>query len=329
MTLRWASWQSGARLPRSRSLPRRAFWPTGATARRTATVGLALVLGAAALGLVLLSRDDADPSRIPVLAYHGVTTDSAVVEGAADQRFFDVRLPAFREQMRYLDEAGYETITPTQYKKWVYGEEVSLPSKPILITFDDGQTSAQLATPILEHYGFSATMYVASGFADGDFGGPNGEDDWYLSWDELEGMRSTGAWDMQFHAGPSGHAFVRDAGDPTCHRFYPCRLGDDELTHQARVKSDVAQGLGAMRSVLDLPAGWRGSTFAVPWDDAAQSRTTTDPWLAAYFASQFPVVFVQDSYVGNVNHQRYRFEVHNPHDLTRFESGLSSARFAG
>jgi hypothetical protein len=86
---------------------------------------LAFVLGAAALGLVLLSRDDdADPSRIPVLAYHGITTDSAVVEGAADQRFFDVRLPAFREQMRYLDDAGYDTITPTQYKKWVYGEEV-------------------------------------------------------------------------------------------------------------------------------------------------------------------------------------------------------------
>lgn len=331
MTLRWASRQSGARLPRSRSLPRRAFWPTRATTRRTAlllAVGLALVLGAVVLGLVLLSRDDADPSRIPVLAYHGITTDSAVVEGAADQRFFDVRLPAFREQMRYLDDAGYETITPTQYKKWVYGEDVSLPSKPILITFDDGQTSAQLATPVLEHYGFSATMFVASGFADGDFGGPNGEDDWYLGWDELKGMRSTGAWVMQFHAGPSGHAFVRDADDPTCHRFYPCRFGEDDATYQARVKSDVAQGLGAMRSVFDLPTDWRSTTFAVPWDDAAQSGTTTEPWLAAYFASQFPVVFVQEKYAGNVNHQRYRFEVHNPHDLTRFESGLSSTRFA-
>ncbi len=332
MTLRWASWQSDVRLPRSRSLPRQAFWPTGAATRRTArllAVGLALVLGAAVLGLVLLSHDDADPSQIPVLAYHGITTDSAVVEGAADQRFFDVRLPAFREQMRYLDDAGYDTITPTQYKKWVYGEEVSLPSKPILITFDDGQTSAQLATPVLEQYGFGATMYVASGFANGDFGGPNGEDDWYLSWDELEGMSSTGAWFMQFHAGPSGHAFVRDPEEPTCHRFYPCRFGEDEATYKARVKSDVAQGLGAMRSAFDLPAGWQGATFAVPWDDAAQSKTTTEPWLAAYFASQFPVVFVQENHAGNVNHQRYRFEVHNPHDLTQFESGLSSTRFAG
>ena len=141
MTIHWASWQSGIRLPRSRSLPRQTFWPTGVTTRQSSfiAVGLALVLGAAVLGLVLLSRDDAGPSQIPVLAYHGITTDAAVVEGEGDQRFFDVRLPAFREQMRYLDDAGYETITPTQYKKWVYGEEVSLPSRPILITFDDGR----------------------------------------------------------------------------------------------------------------------------------------------------------------------------------------------
>ena len=76
-----------------------------------------------------------------------------------------------------------------------------------------------------------------------------------------------------------------------------------------------------MRSAFDLPAGWQGATFAVPWDDAAQSKTTTEPWLAAYFASQFPVVFVQENHAGNVNHQRYRFDVHNPHDLTQFESG--------
>ena len=210
----------------------------------------------------------------------------------------------------------------------MYDEEVSLPDKPILNTFDDGQSSAQLATRVLKQYGFVAAMYVASGFADGDFGGPNGEEGWYTTWDQLEAMRSTGTWVMQFHAGPLGHAFIRDPEFPDCHRFYPCRFGEDDATYEERVKSDVAQGLGAMRSVFDLPAGWRGPTFAVPWDDAAASKTTAEPWLAAYFASQFPVVFVQESYEGDVDNQRYRFEVHNPDDLERFRSGLSSSRFA-
>jgi hypothetical protein len=290
--------------------------------------GLALVLGAVALGLSLGSGAESTPSRIPVIAYHGVTTDPTVVQGAAAVRFFEVRLRELKAQMKYLHDAGYHTITPTQYLKWLSRRRVSLPDKPILITFDDGQTSTQLATPVLKRYGFTAVMYVVSGFADGKFGGPHGEKGWYLTWDQLKAMRASGAWVVQFHAGPRGHAFVRNPRFPDCHHYYPCRFGQDDATYQARVKSDVAQGLGAMRSAFGLAAGWRGATFAVPWDDAARSATTVEPWVSAYFASQFPVVFVEDSYRGPANHQRYRFEVHNPYDLARFEAGLSSPRFA-
>lgn len=280
-----------------------------------------LTVAAAAFALAFMFRDHSDPHRIPVLSYHGLTTDSTVVQGAADQRFFDVRLSAFNEQMRYLRDAGYRSITAEEYKQWVYGEDVSLPEKPILITFDDGQTSTQLATPVLEENGLAATMHVASGFADGDFGGPHGERGWYLTWDQLKAMRSTGLWEMQFHAGPKGHMYVRNPTYPKCHEFYACRFGEDDATYEARVKSDVAQGLGALRSTFDLPAGWRGSTFAAPWHGAAEG------WLPDYFASQFPVVFVEDSYAGDVNNQRYRFEVHNPYDLERFKAGLDSSRF--
>jgi rhodanese-related sulfurtransferase len=289
---------------------------------------LALLVGASVLVVALRSSSDDEPDSIPVLAYHGVTTDAEVVEGADDQRFFDVRLAAFEEQMRHLDDAGYRTVTPDQYAQWVDGDEVALPDKPVLITFDDGQTSAQLATPALEEHGFEAVMYVVSGFADGAFGGPDGEPGWYLTWDELVPMAEEGPWIMQFHAGPRGHAYIDDAAFPDCHRFYPCRFGEDDATYQERVKSDVAQGLGAMRTAFGLPDDWRGSTFAVPWDDAAMYEGTAEPWLAAYFADQFPVVFVQDSYDGGDDNQRFRFEVHNPQDLDEFRDGLDSPDFA-
>ena len=140
-------------------------------------------------------------------------------------------------------------------------------------------------------------------------------------------MRAGGHWIMQFHAGPMGHAYIDDPAFSTCHRYYPCRYGQDDATYEARVKSDVAQGLGAMRSIFDLPDHWHGSTFAVPWDDAGSSETAGS-WVSAYLADQFPVVFVQDSYTGDVDNQRYRFEIHNPFDLDRFESGLESPNFA-
>ena len=265
-----------------------------------------------------------------MLAYHGITRDRSVVFGAADPRFFAVRLPQFRAQMEYLYDSGYRTISPDQYEAWVSGDEVELPDKPVLITFDDGESSTQLATPVLEQYGFVAVMYVVSGFADGAFGGPNGEAGWYLTWDELDEMEAAGSWVMQFHAGPMGHAFIRTPDFPDCHRYYPCRFGEDDETYQARVESDVAQGLGAIRTSFGLPDDWQSPTFAVPWDDAAgpKSPGTPEPWLGVYFATQFDVVFLQRSYVGAVNNQRYRFELHNPDDLEAFEAGLSSRRFA-
>jgi peptidoglycan/xylan/chitin deacetylase (PgdA/CDA1 family) len=82
---------------------------------------------------------------------------------SSDPRFFDVRLSAFREQMEYLREAGYRSITPEQYERWLYGEDVSLPAKPIFISFDNGQNSLHLATPVLKQTGFATTVYVVSG----------------------------------------------------------------------------------------------------------------------------------------------------------------------
>jgi hypothetical protein len=89
----------------------------------------------------------------------------------------------------------------------------------------------------------------------------------------------------------------------------------------------VAQGLGAIRTAFDLPARWQGLTVAVPWDDAVTSGAAPDPWLPAYFAEQFPVVFVQESYTGPANHQRYRHEIHNPDAVAVLRSALTSSRF--
>ena len=287
-----------------------------------------LVAAASRLLPASCGEDGGDPPpRIPVIVYHGLTTDSEVTTDQQDSRFFEVRLSAFEAQMAHLHEAGFHTITPSQYRKWVDDLAVSLPDKPVLVTFDDGQTSTQLATSVLERYDFKAVMYVVSGFADGSFGGPHGEPGWYLTWEQLVEMRSTGRWIMQFHAGPRGHAYVNDPADPTCHRYYPCRFGEDDATYRARVKGDVAQGLGATRTAFGLPEGWHGSTFAVPWDDTAGPMTTTEPWLAAYFASLFPVVFVQESYSGEADNQRYRFEVHNPIELDEFRAELDNQRF--
>jgi Polysaccharide deacetylase len=285
----------------------------------------ALVAVATASALVWASTAAAAaaPARIPVVAYHGVTTETAVASDPNDDLFYHVRLSELRAQLAYLKAAGYRSITPDQYRRWVYGlrQRILLPPKPILITFDDGQTSSMLATRPLRRYGFRAVMYVVSGFA-------GGSDSWFLTWNQLEAMRASG-WMFQFHAGPLGHGSIQDPSFPDCVRFYPCRFGENDETYRARVRSDVTQGLAAMRTAFGLGPTWRGASFAVPWDDWGQPATTNEPWLVGYFSRLWPVVFVQGSYPGrNANHLRYRFEVHNPDGLSAFTAGLSSSRFS-
>lgn len=99
-----------------------------------------------------------DISAIPVLYYHSVL----------EEKGNELRMPPsqFREQMQYLKEHGYETISPAQLLSFFKGEG-SLPKHPVLITFDDGYVDNYTnAYPILKEFGFSATVFMISGALD-------------------------------------------------------------------------------------------------------------------------------------------------------------------
>ena len=68
----------------------------------------------------------------------------------------------FREQMEYLHNQGYNTITLAQlYDYLENGTE--LPNKPIVITFDDGYVdNYKNVLPILKEYNMKATLFMIS-----------------------------------------------------------------------------------------------------------------------------------------------------------------------
>ncbi|HWR45747.1 polysaccharide deacetylase family protein [Sporomusa sp.] len=116
------------------------------------------VIGLILIGLMLFSGLVASAdfeAGIPVLLYHHVGND----DGGLPR--LTVTADEFERQMLLFHQAGFETISPEQLVAYMKGEEVSLPEKPIMFTFDDGyDDNYSYALPILKKYGFKAVFFV-------------------------------------------------------------------------------------------------------------------------------------------------------------------------
>ena len=93
-------------------------------------------------------------SPFPYLLYHHVILENP------NQSRYAVDVGQFQAEMQFLKDQGYQTISVNDMVEAVYSGK-TLPAKSIIITFDDGnQDIFQNAYPIMQSYGFRATMYL-------------------------------------------------------------------------------------------------------------------------------------------------------------------------
>jgi len=90
--------------------------------------------------------------QIPVLCYHRIENDH--------KGDYTVSPATFTAHMKVLADSGYHSIKPAQlYDYLVYNKE--LPSKPILITFDDSRIEhSTIAAKVMEKYGFRGVFFI-------------------------------------------------------------------------------------------------------------------------------------------------------------------------
>jgi peptidoglycan/xylan/chitin deacetylase (PgdA/CDA1 family) len=216
---------------------------------------------------------------VPVLTYHGIDPN-------VDSQY-TVTPRAFAEQMAMLKQAGFHPISAEQFARFPGGSAKDLPSRPILITFDDGQLdSYRYADPILRRNGFRATMFVITDPVDRD-------NPYYLRWDEFRQLRDSGRWDLQLHAGAM-HKMVRIDGKGTPGAAYANRMWTDGrlesfAAYQRRVTNDLDLGLRRMRKELG-PV--RADLFAYPFS-ADGSWQTNDPRIPAFLDQTLHARFSQ------------------------------------
>ncbi len=127
--------------------------------------------------------------RLPILMYHRVAP-----EGDPRNSRYRITPDSFREQLRYLHEAGYGSVSLEDWR-FAMKNERPLPGRAVLLTFDDGYLDFQTyAWPLLRRSGFSAVLFVVAD----EVGRTNrwdqgrGEKLRLLGWKQLRRLQSQG-----------------------------------------------------------------------------------------------------------------------------------------
>jgi peptidoglycan/xylan/chitin deacetylase (PgdA/CDA1 family) len=121
--------------------------------------------------------------KVPILMYHYIS----IPPDDADKYRIDLSVAPqdFRQQMAYLAENGFSTITFEDLSRAI-ADKQDLPDKPVIITIDDGyRDNYENAFPILQEFGLTATIFLVTDPI--DQGNPN-----YMTWAMVEEMAAAG-----------------------------------------------------------------------------------------------------------------------------------------
>jgi len=184
---------------------------------------IGLFLGAGRVWGAHQLADSENGTKVMVLNYHKV-----------DNVHNSLSVPPaeFDAQMAFLRDNGYHTVTPDELYDSLSGN-AELPENPVLITFDDGYLdNYKNAFPILQKYGFKATVFVISDFL--------GKYPDYFNWDQAREMNAAGI-DIQSHT--VNHRSMTD-------------LTDDELVAElVESKRKIEAELGHEIGFMAYPTG--------------------------------------------------------------------------
>ncbi|MEU6552414.1 polysaccharide deacetylase family protein [Streptomyces sp. NPDC046915] len=172
---------------------------------------------------------------VPILMYHSVAT--APNDATRD---LSVAPEAFAAQMAMAGDLGLTPVgTAELAASWRSGRP--LPARPVLITFDDGYEGVHRhALPVLAKHGFTATLFVSTGWIRGAYDTGGGLDT-MLDWDQVRELADAGVE-------IGGHSHTHPQLD---------QLDDDTLRSElVRCKEIVAGELGTVPASFAYPYGY-------------------------------------------------------------------------
>jgi peptidoglycan/xylan/chitin deacetylase (PgdA/CDA1 family) len=96
--------------------------------------------------------------EIPVLCYHRIR--NSLADDGQNMKIYSVSPAHFAQQMKALHDNGYHTVLPDQLYQYLVNDG-NLPSKPILITFDDTREEQyRIGVSEMNKYGFKGVFFI-------------------------------------------------------------------------------------------------------------------------------------------------------------------------
>lgn len=218
-----------------------------------------------------------------ILMYHHV------VEDGVECNNWTIPVSRLKEDLQWISDNGYTTVLPREII-----ENGSLPSKAVLITFDDGYTSNyELAYPLLQEYQAKAVISIVTDYIEQDTS-------FFLNWDMCREMESSGLVEIGSHT-------------HNLHESSIIRLNNEtQEEYEARVLPDIQKSIDLINQNLGHPPVF----FAYP-------HGKTESWASDFLAEHFHMSVTTTFGPAKLSKGLYNLPRHN------ITSQIKASRFLG
>jgi peptidoglycan/xylan/chitin deacetylase (PgdA/CDA1 family) len=200
-------------------------------------------------------------AKVPIMMYHDILPEKLV--------FFDVTIAELEADFQFIKNNGITPITPEQLLLHLR-TGVPLPSKPVLLTFDDGYAGHyQHVYPLLKKYNYPAVFGIFTGKVDGKIAGRS-----TVTWAQLREMVA--------------NPLVTIAAHSVTHPPDLTTLPDDKLTYElVESKRRLEEQLGIPITYFVYPEG--------KYDQRVADATKAAGYQAAFTMSDTNEIFAGQS----------------------------------